>query len=173
MNQANHTIEPPNTDKEEVEELHIEDLYSEKNFLIFAVVFCVTFLLLIIGFDVFIDVISNISALIAEVLAELFHLSIEIIEEIAESSLHNIIPENRQKNEAIIVNLSILLVFLLIYKLLHSLRLTHSVRRYINAKYLNFKKRIFLSWQLLPIMAKVRIGSVPILAIGSIFLFAV
>ncbi|NOQ65010.1 MAG: hypothetical protein GQ582_10920 [Methyloprofundus sp.] len=169
MEQIENTFEIEN--KAEIKpEIQIEDIpyHSDKEMLIGVALQFVAGLALVFGFDWIIEGLS----MLLELMIEIFHLCVEIIEEIAESSLHNIMPESRQKNEAIIVNLTMFIIFLLLYKLFRRLKPIHHLMQLIKKIVLSVKKSILISWQFLPVISRIKLVSAYLFGFSLIFLFS-
>ena len=159
-----------NNHKETDIDITIEDVpyHSDKDMLIhvgvkFLLLFCV-----ILGFDFLLDLMLGI----LDLFFELIHLLIEIIDETLESLLKDLLPTSHQQNEAIIVNVAMLIALFGIYKLFHGVRFLYRLKRHIKADWLNYKKRKSISWQLLPLVSKIKLVTAYCVGFSLLFLLA-
>lgn len=136
-------------------EMSINDIpyHSDKEMLIHV---GVKFLLLFI-IILFFDSLVNLILMVLDFIFEILHLLIEIIEEILEAILEGTFATNHHQSEVIIVNVAMIIVLFSIYKTFHGVRYIYRLKRHIKADWLSYKKRKFLSWQLLPIISKVKL----------------
>jgi len=136
-------------------EISVDDIpyHSDKEMLIHV---GIKFLLLFI-IILFFDSLVNLMLMILDFTFEILHLLIEIIEEILEALLEDTLATNHHQSEVIIVNVAMIIVLFGIYKTFHGVRYIYRLKRHIKADWLSYKKRKFLSWQLLPIISKVKL----------------
>ncbi len=147
--------QPKSSDKETEEEIKIDDVpyHSDKEMLMHVGVKFLLVFAVIISFDLLIE----LALMILDFIFEILHILIEIIDEILESLLKNRLPTSHHQNEVIIVNVALIIVLLIIYKIFHGVRYIYRLKRHIKADWLSYKKRQSLSWQLLPIMSKLKL----------------
>ena len=148
-------MEQPKSSKEIEEEIKVDDVpyHSDKEMLIHVGVKFLLVFAVIMSFDLLID----LALMILDLIIEILHILIEVIDEMLESFLKDKLPTSHQQNEAIIVNAALIIVILIIYKIFHGLRFVYRLKRHIKADWLSYKKRKSLSWQLLPIMSKIKL----------------
>ena len=162
--------QPNNLDKEIDADLTIEDVpyHSDKEMLIHVGVKFLILFVIILGFDFLVDLFLGI----LDLFFELIHLLIEIIDEALESLLKDSLPTSHQQNEAIIVNVAMLIALFGIYKLFHGVRFIFRLKRHIKADWLNYKKRKVISWNLLPIVSKIKLVTAYCVGFSLVFLLA-
>ena len=162
--------EPGNSEKETDTELKIEELpyHSDKEMLIHVGVKFLILFIVILGFDFLLDLFLGI----LDFFFELIHLLIEIIDETLEKLLKDSLPTSHQQNEAIIVNVAMLIALFGIYKLFHGVRFLYRLKRHIKADWLNYKKRKSTSWNILPLVSKIKLVTAYCAGFSLLFLLA-
>ncbi|WP_428353395.1 hypothetical protein [Methyloprofundus sp.] len=139
----------------EATEPYIQEQHSDKQMLINVALKFLLLFTIIFTFDFLVDLVFFLLDLIFEII----HLIIEVIEELLESIMAEALPTDKHQNEAIIVNLAMLIVIFGLYKLFHGFRFVYHLKRHIRADWLKYKRSKTSCWQGLSLLSKIKLVS--------------
>ena len=99
----------------------------------------------------------DLAFFLLDLIFEVIHLIIEVVEELLESIMAEALPTDKHQNEAIIVNLAMLIVFFGLYKLFHGFRFIYRLKRHIKADWILYKKHKISDWRALSLLSKIKL----------------